>query len=730
MEITLDKALAKGIEAHKAGKFQEAERYYTAILKANPKHTDANHNMGVLAVAVSKVQEALPFFKTALEANPKIAQFWLSYVYALIKLNRLADAKKVLDQAKSQGLNSEGIDQVEKQLGSSPSKKSNILAPTHEQLHILGNLYTRGQYQEALSKGSQLLEQFPNSINLYNIIGAANQGLGRIEEAIEAYNTAISIMPDNADAYNNMGVALKEQGKLKEATEAYAKAISIKPYYAEAYNNMGYTLQLQGNIEKAIELYSKAISLKPRYSDAHYNLGIAFKEQGKLKEAIEAYAKAITIKPDNALAYNNIGNALAEQGRLKEAIEAYTKALSIKPNNVEAWSNGANALEKWNRLDQLEIWLDEALNSFEKVPADLLFMKCKLLWRYKKYEQTSKLLKDIKFKSISESRKQDYLQFKAKYFEKFQKFDDAYACFTQSNLLAKESNEYLKHDPDQYFQDLRDSLGKLKLISKTISKTNSGENPEFSPTFLVGFPRSGTTLLDTILRSNSKINVVEEQGMLSAANNFLKTNGIDNFSLQSIPNKLLSEAREIYKRDFKKFINASLSGSACVDKLPLNLLEAPLINQLYPNAKFILALRHPMDTILSCWMQKFKLNSAMANMVDLDRTVDFYCIAMETFKLCRKSYNLNVHEIRYENLINDFRKESEAVVRFLNLQWEPEMENYRDTAIKRGRINTPSYSQVIQPIYKDSQYRWLNYQKYLEQYLEQVKPWILEFGYD
>ena len=128
-------------------------------------------------------------------------------------------------------------------------------------------------------------------------------------------------------------------------------------------------------------------------------------------------------------------------------------------------------------------------------------------------------------------------------------------------------------------------------------------------------------------------------------------------------------------------------------------------------------------------MQNFKLNAAMANMVDLNRIVDFYCIAMETFKICRANYNLNVHEIRYEDLINNFQKESEAVVQFLNLQWEPEMENYQDTALNRGRINTPSYSQVVQPIYKDAQYRWLNYRKYLEQYLEKVKPWILEFEY-
>jgi thioredoxin-like negative regulator of GroEL len=112
-ELTIDQALQQGIEAHKAGQVQEADRLYTAILKAQPKHPDANHNMGVLAVGVGKVQEALPFFKTALEANPATAQFWLSYIDALIKLDRLTDAKAVLDQAKSKGAKGDGFDKLE-----------------------------------------------------------------------------------------------------------------------------------------------------------------------------------------------------------------------------------------------------------------------------------------------------------------------------------------------------------------------------------------------------------------------------------------------------------------------------------------------------------------------------------------------------------------------------------------------------------------------------------------
>ena len=217
MELTLDQALQKGIEAHKAGRVQEADRCYTAILKANPKHPDANHNMGVLAVGIGKVQEALPFFKTALEANPKIAQFWQSYIEALIKLGRMADAKKVFDQAKNKGLEGDSFDQIKKQLGSSTSKNSNALEPSQEELQILINLYTKGQYKAALNRASQLLEEFPQSINLYNIIGAVKNGLA---EAIADITSTGNTLKANHLKILSDGSILKSQATLFKSLSA------------------------------------------------------------------------------------------------------------------------------------------------------------------------------------------------------------------------------------------------------------------------------------------------------------------------------------------------------------------------------------------------------------------------------------------------------------------------------------------------------------------------------
>ncbi len=178
--------------------------------------------------------------------------------------------------------------------------------------------------------------------------------------------------------------------------------------------------------------------------------------------------------------------------------------------------------------------------------------------------------------------------------------------------------------------------------------------------------------MDTILRSHSSIDVVEEQPLVSSAKAFVEKRGYTELG-QALPQEVIAGARKAYITELEKHRESTNDKSILIDKLPLNLFQIPLIKQLYPQAKFILALRHPLDTILSCWMQNFKLNSAMANMVELDRIVEFYCVAMETFKICRTKYNLSVHQIKYEDLLEDLSGETSALLKFLDLDWEDQM---------------------------------------------------------
>ena len=384
-ELTIDQALKQGVEAHKAGQVQEADRLYTAILKAQPKHPDANHNMGVLAVGVGKVQESLPFFKTALEANPATEQFWLSYIDALIKVDKSADAKAVLSEAQEKGAKGDAFDKLHQRLQGAEGKQleaSNAASEEdQEQPNILDSLKLDqaiklakkkakdGASNEAKRIYQDILVKFPKNKRAIDGMKAvagrsvgkaskvqdlpknqlkfliAQYNQGQYQEALDEILRLMQQFPNSANLHSLSGAINKACGRHDHAIENYKNVLKIIPDLAEPHYNIGNALKRKGDLEAAIVSYKKALAIKPDYVDAHNNIGNALKEQGKLEEAVEAYKKCLVIKLDYADAYHNMGATLQEQGKLEEAIEAYTKALAIQPNNAAAYNNMGNALQ-------------------------------------------------------------------------------------------------------------------------------------------------------------------------------------------------------------------------------------------------------------------------------------------------------------------------------------------------------------------------------------------------
>ena len=190
MELTVEEALRKGVEAHRAGNVVEADKYYTAILSSQPDHPDANHNMGVLAVGVGKIEEALPFFKRALDSNAAVEQFWLSYIDALIKLNRQDDARGALGEARAAGQMGDKLIQLEEQLSPTSNvietKNGHFTTPSKQQLNSLLRHYESGNSVEAEKLARSLAEQFPNHQFAWKVLGAILKQTGRIDESLVA----------------------------------------------------------------------------------------------------------------------------------------------------------------------------------------------------------------------------------------------------------------------------------------------------------------------------------------------------------------------------------------------------------------------------------------------------------------------------------------------------------------------------------------------------------------
>ena len=376
MELTLEQALQKGIEAHKAGKVQEADRYYTAILKANPKHPDANHNMGVLAVGVSKVEQALPFFKTALDANPNIAQFWLSYIDALIKLERIADAKAVFDQAKSKGANGDGFDKLQSRLTNLTQIKDN--QTDEEILKKAMGLREIGKYDVAIDLLLHQIKQSskdPNVPALLSHIYILNDNL---EQAKIHLDAAKNINPNTASVGWNEARLLLKHKKINEALAVAAKTNKLFPDDVEGMGVLGSCLRASGNVAKSLKHLNKAIELEPDYAEALINRGLIWLEQKDKVNALSDLEKAHHLKPhikqiwhlvlnlkmeakdfENTIAlakemvkldpvdeknFTTIALCYQHLKNYDDAVDFYNKAISIKPDYAMAYNNMGNAL--------------------------------------------------------------------------------------------------------------------------------------------------------------------------------------------------------------------------------------------------------------------------------------------------------------------------------------------------------------------------------------------------
>ena len=302
MELAIDQALQQGVAAHREGKLQDAERLYRAILLAQPNHPDANHNLGVLAVATGNPLEAIPLFKLALDTYPEIEQFWLSYLEALIKVECFDDAKRLLAEGQRSGVSSDKLDAIKHRL----KDVSSSVEPSQDQVNGLLVHYQAGRFQQAEEVATSLTQQFPKHPFGWKVLGAVLQQTGRLNESLLPMQESVDLSPQDAEAHSNLGITLKELGRLDDAEARYRKAIALKPDYAEAHSNLGVTLEEIGRLDDAEASYKEAITLRPDYAEAHYNLGKTLLELGRLDDAEASYGEAIALKPDFAEAHRNL----------------------------------------------------------------------------------------------------------------------------------------------------------------------------------------------------------------------------------------------------------------------------------------------------------------------------------------------------------------------------------------------------------------------------------------
>ena len=307
MELTIEQTLQQGVAAHKEGKLQDAERLYKAILQAQPTHSDANHNLGLIAVSVNKADAALPLFKAALEANPKIEQFWLSYIDALIKEKQFDNAKAVLEQAKQQGVDADRLNSLEAQLSPKTQIENvNSASPSQEQVTSLLEHYQNGRFSEAEKLSVSITQEFPKHQFGWKVLGAVLGQIGRKSEAVDANQTVVALSPQDAEARSTLGISLQELGRLDEAEASYTKAIALKPDFAEAHYNLGITLKELGRLDDAEASYRKAIDNNATMGEAYLGLSRILRQCGNLEESSNIQIKGLELTSAKIVSNSNL----------------------------------------------------------------------------------------------------------------------------------------------------------------------------------------------------------------------------------------------------------------------------------------------------------------------------------------------------------------------------------------------------------------------------------------
>ena len=246
---------------------------------------------------------------------------------------------------------------------------------------------------------------------------------------------------------------------------------------------------------------------------------------------------------------------------------------------------------------------------------------------------------------------------------------------------------------------------------------------------MIGFPRSGTTLLDTILRTHKSIKVIEEKLFIEDLINELNNYNENNFLKLNLINKeKIKYLRDLYFKKREAFIGFE-NNVVYIDKLPLNIIYVAEIKKIFPNSKFIVSIRNPYDVVLSCFMQPFLPNDAMSNFYNLKDTTSFYDLVMNLWDKYQENLNLNLYQIKYEDIINDFDNCIKQLLKFLNVNCTDDLRKYYMTASKIGIINTPSYNQVSSPLYKKSISRWKNYSENFLDINLKLEKWIKRYEY-
>ncbi len=536
---------------------------------------------------------------------------------------------------------------------------------SREQIDNVLSLYSNGHFQKAVEKIKELNATYPNVPLLFNLIGACYKELGQLEGASKMFESAVNIKPNYAEAHFNLGVVYQDLDQKELALGSYKKAIEITPNYPSAHNNLGNTLRELGELEASIESLEWAIAYKHDFAEAHNNLGSTFHRLGRIEDAINCFEKALSFDKNYPLAIFNLALALKDIGNKDYYHEMIEKTVLLKPD-----------------------WSDAQLH----------------LSRVKKYKINDPQIAEIHaFLSDSELSLKDRINFNftlAKVYEDIGDLDKQFKYLNEANRLRKEESEY-------FFDKDKKLFARIKKTFKNPPKPLDGsiiKSSKKRPIFILGMPRSGTSLVHQIISNHKE---VHGAGELTKINKFVSPFivGEDEKNNSVISEKNLLSIRENYS---DTLTSLGVSESIIVDKMPLNFRYIGFILTAFPEAKIIHMNRDSMAVCWSIYKYYFPGNAYSYNQEDI---AAYYGLYKNLMAFWKKLFPKQIFDLCYEDLTINQKAETQKILKYCDLKWDESCLNFHknNTAVK-----TTSAIQVKQKMYQGSSEAWKKHEAFLQ----------------
>ena len=548
---------------------------------------------------------------------------------------------------------------------------------------------------------------------------------GRIDEAEDGYRRVLATNPRSAEAHFMLGLVHLQRNRLAEALDSLGQAVAIDPGDARYHNNLGKALMGLARPEEALEAFESALARHPAFENARFGRGAALMALGRLAEAEEDFRAILARHPGDADALVNVSVLLIKRNRNAEAAEILRRGLAQHPQDPRLLSNLANALEKLNDLDGAEAAAQRALE-VEPGLTEPRFSLARIDHRRGRLDQARARLDALLTNPLRDEERLDALFELGAVLDRLGQPAAAMAAIGQAKRQIGESPEARTHCGDRFLERVARSRAwftrdRLRRAARTAQPDERG------PVFFVGFPRSGTTLMERVLQAHPGVVTTEEESPLTPVRQHLSLNGPYPEVLASVTAEDIGQATRLFWAIAERTAG-TLEGRLLVDKLPLNMVDLGLANVLFPQARVLVALRDPRDVCLSCFLQYFLLNDAMVNFLDLRQTARTYVAVMGLWLHYREHLTLPYMEYRYEDLVEDFDGVVRRVLDFIGVGWHDEVARYREKAMGQA-ISTPSYRNVTGALYSRSAGRWRAYREQLAPVLGELRPLATAFGY-